>query len=194
MQNRRKIRRWLCGLAVTIGLVLLAVGAAICYPQELLSADSGPAKADTIVVLGGGWKERSKRAAELFQEQAAPQVLVTGWGDCEKSRKLLVEAGVPAQTIQMECESHTTRENAQFTVKLLREQKARRVIIVTTWYHSRRALACFRHYGPDMEFYSRPSYYAYLRAEWSQKGISRYVHAEYVKLLGYWIRYGVCPI
>jgi hypothetical protein len=45
---------------------------------------------------------------------------------------------------------------------LLRQMGAKRVIIVTSWYHSRRALACFEHYAPDIKFYSRPSYFGYV--------------------------------
>jgi uncharacterized SAM-binding protein YcdF (DUF218 family) len=108
---------------------------------------------------------------------------------------------------------------------LLRQMGAKRVIIVTSWYHSRRALACFEHYAPDIKFYSRPSYFGYVgktedgrqRAEdggsaphptlspveaervqaerkAERKAQEGYVKSEYVKLLGYWVRYGVCPI
>jgi uncharacterized SAM-binding protein YcdF (DUF218 family) len=105
----------------------------------------------------------------------------------------LVQAGVPANVIEMETQSRTTRENAQFTIKLLREQKLSRVILVTSWYHSRRALACFQHYAPDIKFFSHPSYFAYARADWSHNRIGSRIRLEYVKLLGYWVRYGVCP-
>jgi uncharacterized SAM-binding protein YcdF (DUF218 family) len=71
---------------------------------------------------------------------------------------------------------------------------AHRVIIVTSWFHSRRALACFEHYAPDIQFYSRPSYLDYSEAKWNQKGISGNLKSEYVKLLGYWVCYGVCPL
>ena len=102
-------------------------------------------------------------------------------------------AGVPANAIEMETRSRTTRENAQFTVNLFREQKLKRVILVTSWYHSRRAVACFRHYAPEIKFYSRPSYFASARADWSHNRIGSRIRLEYVKLIGYWIRYGVCP-
>ena len=104
-------------------LLLLLVVAAIIFPQPFLCVDSGPVKADVIVVLGGGLHERPERAAELFKEHAAPRIIVSGLGDCENHRRLLLQAGVPANVIEMETQSRTTRENAQFTVKLLREQK-----------------------------------------------------------------------
>jgi len=193
-QRKQSFRRSAVSLGVVLVLGLLAASAAALFPGVLLCKDSGPVKSDVIVVLGGGWVERSKRAAELFNEHEAPAILVSGVGDCERNRNFLLEAGVPAKAIEVECESHTTRENAQFSVKRLREEKARRVIVVTTWYHSRRALACFRHSAPEMQFYSRPSYFAWPRADWKRKGISRYIRLEYVKLIGYWVRYGICPI
>ena len=167
--------------------------AAIIFPQSFLCVDSGPVKGDVIVVLGGGSHERPERAAKLFKERAAPRIIVSGYGDCEINRHLLVTAGVPAKAIELENKSRTTKENAECTIKLLREQKLKRVIIVTSWYHSRRALACFRHYAPEIKFYSRPSYFASARADWSHNRIGSRIRLEYVKLLGYWVRYGVCP-
>src|SRR5262245_5619745 len=59
-------RRWPSVMALTLGLVLLAATGAIYFAQELLATDSGPVTGDVLVVLGGGWTERPKRAAELF--------------------------------------------------------------------------------------------------------------------------------
>ena len=187
---RKKILR----IAVIVFVLLLALaGAALVFPQKFLCVDSGPAQADVIVVLGGGAAERPERAAELFKERAAPRIIVSGWGDSGVNRQLLIEDGVPAKTIELETQSHTTRENAEFTVKLLREQKPGRVIVVTSWYHSRRALACFRHYAPEIKFYSCPSYAAYARADWPGRRFIGHIYSEYPKLLGYWVGYGVCP-
>ena len=179
-----------------LAVFLLLAAAAILFPQWFLCVDSGPVKGDVIVVLGGGLHERPERAAELFRERAAPRIILSGLGDCAINRRLLIGAGVPAGVIEMEDQSRTTQENAIFTIQRLRKSNslsARHVIIVTSWYHSRRALACFRHYAPDIQFYSCPSYFAYARADWSRKGIADRIRLEYVKLLGYWIRYGIWP-
>jgi uncharacterized SAM-binding protein YcdF (DUF218 family) len=189
------MRKWFLKITlVLLGLLLLLAVAAIMFPQPFLCVDSGPVKADVIVVLGGGSHERPERAAELFKEHAAPRIIISGLGDYEINRQRLIAAGVPANAIELETQSRTTRENAQFTVKLLREQKQKRVILVTSWYHSRRAVACFRHYAPEIRFYSRPSYFASARADWSHNRIGPRVRLEYAKLIGYWIRYGVCPV
>ena len=157
-------KRWLWGISIS-AVVALLVAALACYlfPQQILTVDSGPVKADAMVVLGGGEGERPECAAELFKQGEAPKILVSGYGDCVSIEKLLEKDGVTNAAIILECKSRTTRENAQFSIPLLRSLGAHRVIIVTSWYHSRRALMCFEHYAPDIQFYSRPSYAGYLR-------------------------------
>jgi len=193
MMRRFRYYFWRAFGLLVIAAILLGL-TAFFFPQQVLTVDSGPVKADAIVVLGGGVTERPERAAELFKQREAPEVLVSGKGDCASNERLLEQEGVPEKAITLECGSHTTRENAEFSIPLLRQMGAHRVIIVTSWYHSRRALMCFEHYGAGIKFYSRPSYFAYPRAEWHPKRISGYVKSEYVKLLGYWVRYGVWPV
>jgi uncharacterized SAM-binding protein YcdF (DUF218 family) len=130
----------------------------------------------------------------LFHSGAAKRILVSGAGDTDGNRLLLKSRGVPGTAIEMERDSKTTKENAEFSIPLLRAAGAKRVIIVTSWYHSRRALKCFQHYAPDLQFYSCPSYFAYSRSEWSRERTARRIRAEYMKVLAYWLRYGVAPI
>ena len=189
--------------------VLLALLAAVAwlFPQQVLTVDRGPVKADVIVVMGGAWLERPQRAAELFKQDEAPKILVTGAGDSQFNKQFLEKGEVPDAAITLESKSRTTRENAEFSIPLLRQMGAHRVIIVTSWYHSRRALACFEHYAPDITFYSRPSYLGFVgkadgaeskaqraerKAQW--KRVRGYADSEYFKLLGYWVCYGVCPL
>jgi uncharacterized SAM-binding protein YcdF (DUF218 family) len=237
--RKKVVRRGLFGV---LGLLALLLVAAFVFPQQVLCVDSGNVQADALVVLGGGSYDRPTRAAELFRVGAAPRIIVTGAGDAEENKRLLVSKGVPPAAIELEGKSRSTKQNAQFSIPLLRAMNApdlgatphpalspseaerevgrlgpatphatlspveaereaggpgpvgaKPVIIVTTWYHSRRALHTFQHYAPDIQFYSRPSYYGYPRTQWSREGISGYIHAEYVKLAGYWVCYGVCP-
>lgn len=189
----RKIRRLLLAALVVFVLLLFLAFALWAFPQQILTVDSGPVKADVLVVLGGGSTERPRRAAELFHAGEASRILCSGEGDCRSNQRILINAGVPRAVIELECESLNTSENAQRTIALLRKQGAKRIIIVTSWYHSRRALNCFEHYAPDLEFFSRPSYFAAARADWKPEGISDYVWMEYAKNLGYIFRHGVWP-
>jgi uncharacterized SAM-binding protein YcdF (DUF218 family) len=181
-----------CFLLVSVLLALVALTAWF-YPEKFLCMDSGPVAADIIVVLGGGVHERPLRAAELFRQHAASRILISGAGDDWINRDILLKQGVPRDVIQMEDDSTTTRENAMFTIKLLRAQHVHSVILVTTWYHARRALKTFEHFAPEIKFYSRPSYYAFERADWPKPGNFKRMRMEFVKLPGYWLRYGVNP-
>jgi uncharacterized SAM-binding protein YcdF (DUF218 family) len=175
--------------------VLLALlgGAAWLYPEKFLCVDSGKGvAADVIVVLGGG-AERPLRAAELFKAHAAPRILLTGAGDDEINRHILLAHGVPASAIEVENRSVNTHENAEFSLVLLRAEKIHSAILVTSWYHARRAERTFEHYAPEIKFYSRPSYYGWNQADWKKTGVGKRVRLEFVKLPGYCIRYGINP-
>jgi uncharacterized SAM-binding protein YcdF (DUF218 family) len=190
----RTIFKWFFRAAsVVLLLAATFAGLGYFYPEKILCLDSGQVSADVLVILGGGLHERPERAVELFRQGAAPRIIISGAGDDWINRTILLQRGVPAAAIQVEGDSTTTRENAEFTIKRLREQKVSRVILVTSWYHARRAQKTFEHYAPEIEFYSRPSYYAFDRAEWPQRGNGQRMRLEFLKLPGYWIRYGVNP-
>jgi uncharacterized SAM-binding protein YcdF (DUF218 family) len=182
--------------AIVFTLLVTAVAVfAWFYPEKFLCVDSGKnVSADVIVLLGGGAREhRAERAAELFQAHAAPRILITGAGDDEMNRQILLAHGVPASAIEVEGKSTTTHENAEFSLKLLRAEKIHHAILVTSWYHSRRALKTFVNFGPELEFFSRPSYFGFRREEWKSSGVGKRLRLEFLKLPGYWIRYGVNP-
>jgi uncharacterized SAM-binding protein YcdF (DUF218 family) len=177
---------------VSTVVIFLAVGVgALILSKPLLCVDSGaPQRADAIIVLGGGVFDRPPQAAELFKAGLAGRIIVTGDGDCDENRLALVARGVPESAIEVECRSRTTWENAKFTEPLLKAAGARKVIIVTSWYHSRRALNTFRTAVPTIEFTSAPSYHSdrpRLRTT-----VSR-IYKEYAKIAWYWARWGVPP-
>jgi len=182
-------------IMVTAILSLLLLASAVwLFPKQVLTVESGPVTADVMIVLGGGSAERPQRAAELFKDGETSKIIVSGIGDSGSHEKVLVNAGVPETAIQREDRSHTTFENAQFSIPLLRQMGARRIIIVTSWYHSRRALATFEHLAPDLQFYSRPDYWGYQADSKERQYILRHMRLEYPKLIGYWLWHGVWPL
>jgi uncharacterized SAM-binding protein YcdF (DUF218 family) len=133
------------------------------------------------------------RAAQLFQQHAAKRIIITGAGDDGINRQLLIANGVPARAIEVENRSTTTEENAAFTIQRLRAEKVHIVILVTSWYHARRVQKTFAHFAPELKFFSRPAYFGFAREEWKEAGVNRRMRLEFLKLPGYWIRYGVNP-
>ena len=171
-------------------LAFVFAAAIFLFPQQVLTVDSGDTKADELVVLGGG-DGRAERAAELYRQGVAPGVICTGYGDCAANVLVLQKSGVPASAIVAEPTALTTWQNAQITAPLLRQMGAHRVILVTSWYHSRRALAVFRHVAPDLQFASRPSYLGYVTKEGTRASYDNHVNIEYLKILDYLFAHGV---
>ncbi len=115
-------------------------------------------KADALLVLSGDnfYGDRATRAAELFREGKAPVVVASGRrlrpnaGITELTEHDLVERGVPKEKIlRFAHDADSTREEAEALAKLARTKKWRRVIVVTSNYHTRRARYIFRRVFPQ---------------------------------------------
>ena len=189
----RKARKWIYGAVYGSLFVGLLVVAALFFSEALLCVENAPSRADAIVVLGGDPVFRPARAVELFQQQFAPKVVISGDGDCDEVSRALAVGNVSSNAIVLECRSGSTKENAEFTVRLLRQQGARGAILVTSWFHSRRALQCFRHCAPEMQFVSLPTIADRPKSHWPNPYDRARVQAEYLKLGWYWVRYGIAP-
>jgi uncharacterized SAM-binding protein YcdF (DUF218 family) len=170
--------------------------------------------ADAIVVLGGSsvYVERTRRAAQLFKEGHAPEIILTddgeraGWSSEEQRNppyaelafQELRDAGVPAERIIVVPLPRTDRGTHDESAAL-REYAAahglRSLLAVTSPYHSRRALwtlrRVFRGSGvevgldavePGEQSPAPAAWWLYARG-W------RSVATEYPKLVYYWLRY-----
>lgn len=127
--------------------------------------------AGAIVVLGGavgaplpprvypdlgGASDRVWHAARLYEAGKAPVVVASGgtlpwknqaFREAPIMKQLLVDWGVPADSILTESNSANTHQNAVNTAALLKEKDIDRVLLVTSALHMRRALATFRSAG-----------------------------------------------
>lgn len=204
-KGRRRIRIAVglaCVVAGTIPLAWLAAPGLLVRDTGLPGARE--VRIDAIVVLGGEPTTRAERAAEVYRQVAGENpgraadstlwVLATGEGDCEDARRQLEACAVPASAILTECKSTSTLENAAFSVPRLRERRATNVVIVTSWFHSRRALACFREANPEMHFYSQPTVHPPQPAWWPDRHERGRILSEYGKLIYYWLVHGVSPM
>ena len=122
-----------------------------------------PGNVDLIVSLGGSFHcERELAAAELFRQRRGAFVTVSGvpagkYGHTADSlQRTMVAAGVPAERVLAMRDNFNTRTEAKNIVAIMRQRGWHRALIVTSAFHSRRALYTIEREARDLEFYSAP--------------------------------------
>ena len=105
---------------------------------------------DVIVMLGGGDLARVRVASRLAAAFPKCPILITGDGGYLKEKLLLSD--IPQSRILIEPDAQSTWENAKFSASLLSEIQAKRVALVTNWFHVPRAEAVFRKQYPELDF------------------------------------------
>ena len=127
--------------------------------------------ADAIVVLGGATKsispprsladlnehgDRIIRAAQLYKQEKAPLIILSGgridWygngnSEAQDMAEILELMGIPTEAILQEGESFNTYENAINTQKIIEKKKIESILLVTSAFHTPRALQIFRRLG-----------------------------------------------
>lgn len=181
---------WLIGLgvfAVTAGYLSLIFLGSYLTPSDALT------KADVIVVLSGG-PDRTQWGIKLFRDEWAPQILFVG-AALDKSgpsnaaamRQTALAAGVADNAIFTEERSTNTLENAQFSKKILDQIGAKKIILVTSPYHQRRAYETFKkvYASEALEIVNAPSGYSAwnARAWWEKPSSTDITISEVLKLL-----------
>lgn len=123
-------------------------------------------QADAIVVLGGGGPERAVHGIQLYRQGVAPKLWftgdrpvpeMTGFTDGQLARDMAICAGISANDIGFLNTSSTWEDGQQIAIHV-KQKGLRRIVIVTNWYHSRRALAVIRKYlaGQAVQVYYSP--------------------------------------
>ena len=121
--------------------------------------DRAPPPADAIVVLGcaaaGRLKRRLERGVRLYQDGAAPLLLLSGGGigkvpEAETMRRMALARGIPKAALLIEPRSRDTIGNARECARLLRRRGLRSVILVSDRTHLPRAALLFRLAGLEI--------------------------------------------
>ena len=152
----RILRLLLVGLLVSIVVWFLAWTSA-----QLLIVDAPLEHADAVVMLSGSQAliERSYLAAQLFHDGRTSRILLTndnlrgGWSSAEQRNPFFYEVAilelqrhrVPATAIEViETPVASTRDEAAVLVDHSHKRQLHSILVVTSAYHSRRALRTFR--------------------------------------------------
>jgi uncharacterized SAM-binding protein YcdF (DUF218 family) len=179
---------------------------------HLLIVKSELPSADAIVVMSGSstYQERTAWAARLYREGRAPIVILTsdglisGWNKAEQrnpyfyelAAKELQQQGVPADKIRVISGAAIgTYEESLGVREYASTNNLKRLLIVTSAYHSRRALWSMRRAceGSGIEVgidgpppgWQTPSPSTWWWHRWGWKVVA----GEYVKMIYYWTRY-----
>ncbi|MGH9915885.1 YdcF family protein [Phyllobacterium sp. OV277] len=187
--GERVMRRWWFAIFLALGaFALSSYPLAIVLADTVLSVRTPATKADIIVVLGGDGPSRAAQAALLWHAGMAPKILISGDGDCNWIRKSLVELGVDSGLITTECQSANTWENALFSSPILYRMHVRRAILVTSWFHSRRAMGSFERISSGIHWVSLPvePHVSNWQIAFGPDGIQ--IFKEYPKSLWYMLR------
>lgn len=113
--------------------------------------------------------DRLIHAITLYKKGLVKKLLISGDSgfitdrglhEAKQMKELLITWGIPETDIITEEKSVNTHENAELTVKLLRQKypELKRVILVTSGIHMRRSLACFEKEGLKCSAYSTDLY------------------------------------
>lgn len=155
--HARRRRPVLRGIAVVVTSLIVLDVLYLMSAGRLLTVRGHVNHADVIVVLGGDSMPRAARAAQLWLEGVAPIVLVSGGGDCLIIRDAMIARGVDGRAIALECHSRSTWQNAAFSAPILAAMNVRQAVLVTSWFHSRRAMACFSETSNAISWHSVPA-------------------------------------
>jgi uncharacterized SAM-binding protein YcdF (DUF218 family) len=199
-------------------LLIALLSAAVLWPivawagARLLIVKSDLASADAIVVMSGSstYLERADWAAQLYREGRAPLIILTndsliaGWDGKEErnpyfyelAARALQQRGVPASKIQVVSDiALGTYEESLGVRDYATAHQLKRLLIITSAYHTRRTLWSLRHAcagsGISIGIDSPPPGWqtpAPSRWWWRRWGW-KVVAGEYVKLTYYWMRY-----
>lgn len=206
--ERKAFRRWASRAVVAVLAWSLVAWAA----ARLLIVRAELARADALVMLSGGsfYAERVRHTADLFAQGRAPRIILTDDGirgpwSFEQERnpsyaeieaEALTRAGVRAEQIEIIPQQvSSTYDEAVRVRDFARAEGLQSVLVVTSAYHSRRALwvwqRVFRESGirvgldpaPTGEQSPSPATWWWHWRGWLS------VAFEYPKLVYYWLNY-----
>jgi len=207
--TRTKSRQWLRRL------LLIVVFGAAAWPviawaaAQLLIVESEVFSADAIVVLSGS-STYIERASRLYSRNSASLIILTddklisGWNRIEErnpffyelAAKELQKRGVPSDRIQVVSEPALGTYYESLNVcEYAATHNFKKLLVVTSAYHSRRALWSMRRAcehskievgvsAPDPGWQT-PSPWTWWMRRWGW----RVVAGEYAKMVYYWWRY-----
>lgn len=130
----------LLSFALFIAIFVVAATRYIAPRDELVPADA------IVAISGGDTAARTKEAIRLYQEGWADTLVFSGAAldplspsNAQAMRSLAIKFNVPYEAVTVEESATNTSENAENTKSILAGRNYKRVILVTSGYHQKRA-------------------------------------------------------
>ena len=156
---------------------------------DWLSKSDAPQRVDVIICLGG--TERVKKAASLYKEGLAPQVILT----TVQHRDALIRYGVPAESIVVPArQPYTTYQEALAVAPILRQRGYRSAMVVSDPPHLYRVRWIFHHVlgEESIRLFFISSEPAWAKGFWWDSHQNRvFVLTELPKIVYYWLAHGL---
>lgn len=147
----KTISTW--GLLLVLGIAAYIFRVPLLQtPAKWLIQEDKIEKADAIIVLSGGSFDRGNKAVELFNKGWAPRIICPGGNrayefeilnmhitEAEAAKINLVRQGIPDSAIVLLNAGTSTSEEAALLASYLVNRKYKKVIVLTSLYHTRRA-------------------------------------------------------
>jgi uncharacterized SAM-binding protein YcdF (DUF218 family) len=161
------IARFAVWALAAVGFLVVVVTATPLdyWYATFLSGDWNVAHGDVLIVLTASPGPdgllsrdsylRATYAVLAWREAHFRTIVVCGRDAGLQMRDFIVFSGVPADVVVVEPDSTSTRENATFAARLLRNHKGP-AMLLTSDYHMRRAAAAFRRAGLNITPYPIP--------------------------------------
>jgi uncharacterized SAM-binding protein YcdF (DUF218 family) len=195
------------GGGVALALAVLATFV-VRYAGDALVMSEHVGEPDAIVVLASHEWERLPVAADIARQYPAARVVLTqpaevtehNCFDCSTRVNRLTAAGVNRDRVTVLPQGVTnTYDEAKAAAAFVGREHVDRVVVVTSPYHGRRALATFRHLfkSAGVEAHvglASPSSHADPRRWWLRSYDREYVAYEWAGIVYYAIRFGVPPV
>ena len=201
------ISRWIKPLFVLVLIVLAVWSPLMNEAGRYLYLQDEPQKADIIVLLAGSPVVRTLAAADYYNQHLAPEIWVSrggierpelipdidlsNFGNSALSYKILESRGVPPSAIIRDpVWMASTMDEAERFKTFSQGKNYKKIILVTSRYHSRRSYIIFTSIlGDDVQVISLPSKYDPWQGEkwWTTRSGAKNVVLEYQKLLFFYL-------
>jgi uncharacterized SAM-binding protein YcdF (DUF218 family) len=143
-------------IVVVTGLLVLA---GLASSGEFLVINQ-PQKSEVIVVLAGETEQRPARGLELLTQGLAPRLLldvpaetkIYRWNQLELAERYVQELPQAASVSLCSIHARSTKGEARDVSLCLESIGAHSVLLVTSDFHTRRALSTFKRTLPHYEF------------------------------------------